>query len=1663
MTQNQDCKPCVLVPTYNNARTLVEVVRDAAAHAPVIVVDDGCTDETAELLAAELREALKKGREALSELTVLTHEENRGKGQALVTGFLHARQAGFTHAITIDSDGQHLAEDIPRFLQASEEKPDALILGNRDLEAAGAGFGSRFGRTFSNFWVFVETGHRLPDSQTGFRSYPLETICSLHLDTKGYDFEFEILVKASWSGVPLASAPVQVRYFAGDERVSHFRPFADFWRISKLNTRLCFLRVCFPLPYLGLRSRRRFHELGFRERLKQSFVELFVREPGSPRRIAGSVGLGLFMGIVPFWGLQIALTIMLSHVFNASKTIAVVAANISFPLMIPPILYASLVLGRMALGNGERVADWSTLELTPSDFWAWVLGSFILATIVAVAGALITYLITTNYKNLKKPPGRRRFVPLVTASLVMAAGAWFGSRLDLDNDVSRLLPDSTSEMSRMTSALTRMMERTVVDVGPGDRSGDRPIAREELGRIADEFATRLQATGHVRRVRASVDPSDALPMVALLRERAPLLLDQADLDSITAATEPDRVVATVQQLARRLQEPDGAALKSRAAVDPLGLTDRVLAPLGSLGEGFRGARLLDGRLVSEDRQHVLVLVEVGFPANDTDRATEYVEAVQRVARELERDPKNHGVRIRHFGAHRSTLDNVDQIRGDVLLTSSIGGACVALLAIMCFGRFWLALLALTPAVCGGLVALGVFSLFADSIAGAVLGFGAVLLGLTIDFAIHVLFRLDRGSSRLPVRALYMGGTTTSLAFVALLASSLPAVREIGVFGAIGVFVAVLFALYVLPSMVRTRSGARPIVDLVAIAGKLRRPATAALVVALLATPFVGVGVFFVTLDGNPNNLSKLSPDAERDQNAIFATWGRATQITNLVVEAPELADALAANDRLAEWLEDRKGEGAIDGHGSVAGLLPAPETQRIRLAAWRTYWTDDKLTALRRALRKATDASPFRTGAFDPFLEWLDRSPGVLSFEEQSDGPLGDVLAERIYEDDGVWRASTPVYTADWPQTEALARRLQNELPEVTLLNKQVFSRKLASMVTGEIVLLGVIALALVSLVVFIWHGRVVISAVIVLPLLLSLLWTLGLLGWCGIPISLANAIFVVFLFGIAVDYSIFLTTSRLDRFRTGDDRTLEAQAAVLLCTLTTCAGFGALAFAGHPVMHSIGLTALIGIASAALATQIFVPAMTNALVRERGPNGTPGLHNLLACFSPLWVLGGGGILHLLGRRRQKPVGAEGQRATIRAIHRMCRRVQDRLPNGRRRYENLDKMLEEPCILVANHESMYDIVGILALPQPMQILVKEWVWRTPLVGSTVRAAGYPLVRDKDPEAMLDQVAASLQNGVSLLLFPEGRRTRSGKMGRFHNGAFAMARRLGVKVQPIAMVNTREVVRPGSWWVGDHDSLISVLDPMDPADFAGDGGDRRMALAARDRVQKKCRDAWLETQNGPSWYRLVSGMYRYLGPLVSHYAVSKCKRDPLVKELPSLCRGEGPILVAGGGLGLMTARLALAYPERAIRCLDLDERKLEYARAALGDHYSVEFVTADLRATELEAVDVALLIDVLHYWDAETQAAIVRRIATALPAGGTLLFRDSCSEHGKHHRLVFAQELFAVLTGFTRGQGKFLFRSESGWRELLEECEFEVLESRADLGSFSNVVLVCRRR
>lgn len=229
---------CIVIPTFNNEKTIGSVIERALHFSyQIIIIDDGCTDHTEQQLAPYL-----------NIIIILKNKKNQGKGHALKIGLTKAQTMGYRYAITLDADGQHYPEDIPLFVEEIKKYPDALIIGSRTLRNKNMSKNSTFANRLSNFWFYIQTGKRLPDTQTGFRLYPLLKIKYLKLLTAKYEAELELLVFSAWHDIVIQPISIHVYYPPKSERVSHFRPLTDFIRISILNTILCIMAVVYGLP-----------------------------------------------------------------------------------------------------------------------------------------------------------------------------------------------------------------------------------------------------------------------------------------------------------------------------------------------------------------------------------------------------------------------------------------------------------------------------------------------------------------------------------------------------------------------------------------------------------------------------------------------------------------------------------------------------------------------------------------------------------------------------------------------------------------------------------------------------------------------------------------------------------------------------------------------------------------------------------------------------------------------------------------------------------------------------------------------------------------------------------------------------------------------------------------------------------------------------------------------------------------------------------------------------------------------------------------------------------------------------------------------------------------------------------------------------------------------
>jgi len=374
----------VIIPTYNNVQTLELVINGVAAFTNnIIVINDGSTDDTADVL--------KK----FHSIEIINFPNNKGKGFALKNGFNKAIEKGYVYAITIDSDGQHNPEEMTLFLDQIEKEPNTLVIGVRNFNQENFPVKSGFANRFSNLWFKFFTDCKLDDTQSGYRLYPLNLIRNIKLFSGKYEMELELLVKAAWKNVKILSVQVNVSYPTPEKRVTHFRPFMDFARISILNTLFFFAAVLWKKPSKFLKGLNK-------KTIKQFFKNEILASKDSNTKIVLSVMLGVFMGIVPIWGYQLIIAIALAYIFRLNKAIVIVAANISIAPVLPLILYLSYYTGGLVMGaNANDVGALSsvTFDFIKNNIVQYIVGSILLGIALSVASGVLTFLLLCFFRK----------------------------------------------------------------------------------------------------------------------------------------------------------------------------------------------------------------------------------------------------------------------------------------------------------------------------------------------------------------------------------------------------------------------------------------------------------------------------------------------------------------------------------------------------------------------------------------------------------------------------------------------------------------------------------------------------------------------------------------------------------------------------------------------------------------------------------------------------------------------------------------------------------------------------------------------------------------------------------------------------------------------------------------------------------------------------------------------------------------------------------------------------------------------------------------------------------------------------------------------------------------------------------------------------------------
>lgn len=1152
------------------------------------------------------------------------------------------------------------------------------------------------------------------------------------------------------------------------------------------------------------------------------------------------------------------------------------------------------------------------------------------------------------------------FIILAFASGLIA----LGSRVQFEDDITALIPanEETKRIQRVLKSIS-FTDKIIVSIQKTNGA-----STEDLTEYASAFIDSLE-TKHsefVKTIQGRVSDDDLPNTLNLVYDHLPLFLEPADYTTIRAKLSADSIAKITANNYRTLISPSGILAKKTIVKDPLGLSFLALKKLQELGIGD-GFKINNGFLVNEEETHILLFITPTYGSGGTDKNIPFSDALYALQEQLNAKYL-HKIKSDYYGAPLVAVANAKQIRHDIQFTVSIAMTILLILLIFFYRKITLPLILFTPTVLGVLLAIAFLAVLRTKISAISLGIGAVLLGVTLDYALHILTHIRNGKS---IESLYqkvapsivMSSITTASAFLCLLFLESQALQDLGIFAAVSVLGASIFALLFIPQVYKTVKNENVFTFLDNLASFKFHQSKLAIGLLVLITIISLFTYRTVVFD---KDLTKLNYESE----LLLDARARLEKLTDIGSKSIYLStygsnkeEVLQRNDSLRQQLQILKQQDQIISYSSISSLIPSNKKQQEQIDTWKQFWEPELVKATKENLIASGNTHGFKESTFQEFYGLLhsDFKPlQIADFEAIKSFSVKDFIVE---DENGI--TATSLLKTDNENLQEIRAHFE-KAPKTLLIDRQQVNESFLGNLKNDFNRLIGYSLVVVLLILFLFYRRLSLSLVTSIPIFLTWFLTVGIMGLVGIEFNIFNIIICSFIFGLGVDYSIFMTNALFTEFRTGEKILASHKTSIILSVITTIAGVGVMIFAKHPVLYTISLVSLIGILCAAFVSFIVQPLLFKLFIGNRQKRPI-SLRYLLHSILSFGYFGIGGFLLSLYAWIKLKIAPNSKMKPNLGFHKLVSKLKGSVlytnPFVSKKISNPhQETFEKPAMLIANHTSFLDILAIGMLHPKIIFLVNDWVYNSPIFGSAAKLAGaFPITEGMEKgEAYLKEKVAQ---GFSLIAFPEGTRSKSNKIKRFHKGAFYLAERFQLDLLPVLIHGNSEVLPKGSFIIRDGSIHLAILDRIkhDDPRFGTNYTERTKNIVAFFR--RSFRTLRNEIEKEDYWHKTLLEHYRSKGEAIYKEVKKDLKSHQNTYHKINRSIGtKDSIVHLSQSQGQLSLLLALDAIDRKISVFLEDSEARKLLKNNFLTHQYSNITVYDLAHETLEQPATVLLID-----------------------------------------------------------------------------------------------------
>jgi len=788
--------------------------------------------------------------------------------------------------------------------------------------------------------------------------------------------------------------------------------------------------------------------------------------------------------------------------------------------------------------------------------------------------------------------------------------------LTLEEDIINFLPADNPAINDYKKVFThfKLLDKMFIVITKNNaHTAETGTAAEDdvymLMDYADDLAEKLSAScgRFIEQLFYRFSEAQYTEILSVMARALPVLADPKDYKILEQHFTTESLKSRIDASYKILASPAGSGYADIFSADPLSAAGIVMKKLEDL-KLDSSMEYVDGFLFTKDKKNLIMVLTPALSTSETGNNEIFFTKVSDDITSLRRTYPD--VAAYTWGTIPAALENARVMKKDIFLAVCISMAVIGALIFTQFNRKLHAVYIFLPIVFGGLTAFGVAGLIYSSISAIALGMASVLIGVSVDQGIHLVTHYEKKSNseetvRLLSTPIISSAATTAGAFFCLLFVSIPGLRQMGVISGISILAAAVFSLLFLPHFFQKPAENRSSGIVQRIASfpyHLRKP------LLILYIIVFGSAVFNlprIRFDGDINNLGYISESMRFTQDQVMKIWSSGVSRMMALTAAPDYDTAAAKAREVSRILASLKEEGKVELINGPAGLLYSRQEQDERIQNWNKFWTKSRKTRCRNAVMEKSQSLGISVGIFENYFKALD-NPGYLDFDTMPVGLRHDILSDYVKFINDTWLVLT-VYKAA-PEYKEEVQNAVKTVPGIITVSKQDLSQSILTLIYADFIRLTQLAVLAVFVILVITFKNLFKGFVCLLPVALSWVITIGIMPLFGIQFNMVNIIISVFIFGIGIDYSIFLLrgiehdiVNNSPAARTSEGTTVNSyKLSILLSGITTVCGLGVLAFAAHPVLKSIGITALIGLGTVLYTVLVIQPVIVLRAAKSR-------------------------------------------------------------------------------------------------------------------------------------------------------------------------------------------------------------------------------------------------------------------------------------------------------------------------------------------------------------------------------------------------------------------------------------------------------------------------------